>query len=388
MSDIRKVLSAVLRKDRMALLAKAFAELSPHDKFEPGWHLEALMWQLERCRLLENRRLLINMPPRSGKSIATSVVFVALALGINPKLRFLCASYSKELAIVFANQTRQIMNTAWYKRAFPNTRISRKNTETEFTTTAGGGRVTTSMGATLTGRGADFIILDDPHNAEDVHSPTLRDRAERWFKEGLLTRLNQKKTGVVIVVAQRLHEDDLCGRLIEDGGWTKLILPAVATETEIHWIGHRKRHRRRAGEVLQPNREPQETLDRERETLGSARFEAMYQQSPVPAGGNMIKADSLRYYVNPPFVEGFVLQSWDCASSLEEERSYSVCTTWKVVGNYFLLDLFRQRVEFPALLRHAKRLAELYRPNVVRIERAASGIPLAQTLRTVEGVRV
>lgn len=383
----RRVFAALLQTYLYYFMIRTFMEASPNDAYVENWHMRKIVWELSRCLRGETRRLILTMPPRSGKSIAASVAFVAYALGKNPKRRIITASYDERLAKQFANQTRRVMESPWYRGAFPRTCIDpHKNTEREIRTTAGGGRFATSTGSTLTGVGADIIIIDDPLNAVDAYSEAERKRADEWIRSGVMSRLNDKRNGVIIVVAQRLHDDDPVGRLIADESWHVVNFPAIAIEDQHVQIDDDEWIDWHAGDALQPEREPVEVLDRIRNEIGPHRFEAQYQQSPVPSGGNLIRAEWLQTYPagSAPERDTFdrVVQSWDTASTLSETASYSVGTTWGALGSQiYLLDVFRARCEFTELLASVRGLARRYRPDVVLVEKAASGLQLLQTLR-------
>src|SRR3984893_17230519 len=174
-----------------AFLHKTFATLSPGQAYVSTWHVEAIAWRLERVRRGEIRRLIINMPPRSLKSIAASVAFPAFVLGRDPSRRMICVSYSGDLAKKHANDFRAMLEAPWYRSAFPNTRIGPfKNSETEIELTARGFRLATSVGGTLTGRGGDIIVIDDPLKPDDALSEAKRSAANQWFMNTLLSRLD------------------------------------------------------------------------------------------------------------------------------------------------------------------------------------------------------
>jgi hypothetical protein len=213
--------------DFRAFLHKVFVTLNPGQTYVPTWHVEAIAWQLERVRRGELRRLIINMPPRSLKSIAASVALPAFLLGHDPSQRVLCVSYSGELAKKHSNDFRAVLESPWYESTFSDTQIGPfKNTETEIELTARGFRLATSVGGTLTGRGGDIIIIDDPLKPDDALSETKRSAANHWFTNTLLSRLDDKRTGVIIVVMQRVHIDDLTGFLLDQSDeWQVLSLP-------------------------------------------------------------------------------------------------------------------------------------------------------------------
>jgi hypothetical protein len=207
-----RLLEALLRNDFRAFVHKVFATLSPGQTYVRTWHVEAIAWRLERVRRGEVRRLIINMPPRSLKSIAASVGFPAFVLGHDPSRRIICVSYSGDLAKKHANDFRAVLESPWYRSAFPSTRIGPfKNSETEIELTARGFRLATTVGGTLTGRGGDIIVIDDPLKPDDALSEAKRSAANQWFMNTLLSRLDDKRTGAIVVVMQRVHIDDLTG---------------------------------------------------------------------------------------------------------------------------------------------------------------------------------
>ncbi|WP_420346175.1 phage terminase large subunit [Pelagibius sp.] len=376
-------LDAILRRDLNAFVHKVFTTVSPNDRFEPNWHIEAITYQLMRCYGGENRRLAITQPPRSLKSICTSVAFVAWALGHNPGLRFLCVSYSDALATEFTRQFRMVVESSWYKRVFPAMRL-KKETRTECITTRGGGRVAVSVGGSVTGRGADYIIIDDPLKAEDGASEGARNHLIDWYDGTLSTRLNDKERGVIILVMQRLHQDDLAGHLLRRGPWYHLNLPAIALEDQRIDIDIDEVYHRRPGELLHPARESREALERIKSDLGSLRFSAQYQQSPVPPEGNLIKRKWFKVYDTAPERQPGVriAQSWDIATATGERNDYSVCTSWAIKQkDFYLLDVWRGRVEFPALRRKVIDHAMHYGAQTVLIEKAGPGLQLVQDLR-------
>lgn len=215
-TEISRALDEACRQDFTSFIHRCFDLLTPGRRFSPNWHIEALAFRLEQVRLGKIRRLIINMPPRSLKSIVTSVAFPAFVLGHDPTRRLIVASYGSELAVKHANDFRVILNSAGLKSMFPGTRISpKKNTESEVVTTRGGYRLATSVDGTLTGRGGDIIIVDDPLKPSDALSDSKREHVNEWYRNTLLTRLDDKVNGAIVIVMQRLHVDDLCGTLLK-----------------------------------------------------------------------------------------------------------------------------------------------------------------------------
>src|SRR5262245_38230579 len=322
--------NAACRKDFVSFVRKSFHVLNPSAMFHMNWHICAIADCLERVRLGTIKRLIITVPPRSLKSIMCSVAFPAFVLGHDPTKRLIVVSYSADLAIKHGNDFRAVVNSEEYRAIFPGMRISAmKNTQTEVVTTRNGFRLAMSVDGALTGRGGDIIIIDDPIAAlAATLSQKAREHVQVWYLNTLLSRLDDKQNGAIVLVMQRLHEDDLAGVLLRGSDeWTVLSLPAIAQQDEQIPIGNGQFHCRSAGDVLHPEREPREVLESLRAQLGAETFAAQYQQQPVPPGGAMIKCAWVRRYDQLP-KSGQTIQSWDVANKQGEENDYSVCSTW------------------------------------------------------------
>jgi predicted phage terminase large subunit-like protein len=274
----------------------------------------------------------------------------------------------------------------WYRRIFPTRVAPHRQAVQEFITTRQGYRLATSTGGVLTGRGADFILIDDPLKPDEALSDAQRKTANDWFSHTLYSRLNDKRSGAIVIIMQRLHEDDLVGHVLTQEPWEVVCFPAIAEADEEHRIetiwGPRC-FRRWQGEALHPEREPLDTLERIRRTIGEYNFACQYQQSPAPAGGGLVKAEWFKRYRENERSERFdrIVQSWDTANKATELNDFSVCTTWGVKGkNLFLLAVFRRRLEYPALKRAARDQQNSFEADVVLIEDKASGTQLIQEL--------
>ena len=275
------------------------------------------------------------------------------------------------------------LTSDWYRALFPAVRLS-KDTETECVTTKGGGRFAVPVGGSFTGRGADVIIIDDPMKADDAQSEKARRAVNDWYATTLLSRLDDKQRGAIILVMQRLHEDDLAGKLLREDGWYHLDLPAIAENDQEIPIGPGVVHRRRKGEALHPAREPLALLEEIRREMGSLTFSAQYLQRPVPLEGNLIKRAWIKWYETAPnrSIGAQIVQSWDVASTTADTRDWSVCTTWLTIKrSYYLLDVWRGRLEFPQLRHKLISLAREHAPNRILIEQAGPGLHLIQELR-------
>jgi hypothetical protein len=255
---------AFLRNDFVAFVERSFYQLNANTEYHHNWHIEAIAEALEECRSGSSRRLIINVPPRSLKSHMTSIAFVAWLLGHDPSAQIISASYAQDLADKLAGDCRSVMMATWFRDLFPGTRLAgARQSVHDFSTTNRGFRLATSVGGVLTGRGADYIIIDDPLKPEEALSETQRQTVNSWFDHTLISRLNNKREGRIILIMQRLHEDDLVGHVMKQGGWHLLKFPAIAEENESHSVrtpyGQKLVTRTRGG-ALQPAREPLEVL--------------------------------------------------------------------------------------------------------------------------------
>jgi hypothetical protein len=237
MSLERAFHDAILRRHFDQFLHRAVMTLNPGIRYLPNWHHSAIAYQLERVRRGEVKRLIINMPPRHLKSQTVSVAFPAYLLGLEPWHRIICISYGAELSTKHHSDFRSIVASPWYRRAFPDMRTGRISEE-EVTTSARGFRRATSVYGSLTGFGGDIFIVDDPQKPIDAQSELQRNRQNNWFSDTLVSRLDSQETGVIILVTQRVHLNDLSGYLMELGGWEVLSLPAIAEQDERIALGN------------------------------------------------------------------------------------------------------------------------------------------------------
>jgi predicted phage terminase large subunit-like protein len=372
---------AIYRQDFIAFFRKAFEVLNPAEKFDPAWHLEAIGRLLEDCNGTRARKI-INAPPRSLKSFLVSVAWVAFSLSRDPTHRFICVSYSGDLAAKLHADCRRLMESEWYCN-LTATRLE-KSTENELVTTKGGYRYATSVGGTLTGLGADTIIVDDPLSAGEARSEVSRRNVIEWFSKVLMSRLNSKRLGTVIIVMQRLHMEDLTGHLMEVGGWDLLCLPAKALQ-DVSIPVWRGVYAWKIDEPLQPTREGYDVLDELKRELGAEAFHAQYLQTPVPAGGNMLKREWLKWCQLAPTRHSSdeIVLSVETAAKATATSNYSVILVFLVrnKNEFYLIDLYRKKLEFPDLLKAIEALITKHKPKAVLIEDHSSGTGLCQQLK-------
>jgi predicted phage terminase large subunit-like protein len=378
----------LLRHDFATFAMRCFHDLNPQTRLAMNWHLRVIAAKLTAVREGKIRRLIINLPPRHLKSLLASIAFPAWCLGHDPSAQILSVSYAQDLADKLARDCRSIMMSPWYRKIFPTRLAPHRHAVQEFITTRQGYRLATSTGGVLTGRGADIIVIDDPLKPEEALSEAQRQAANDWYDHTLYSRLNDKRYGAIVIVMQRLHEDDLVGHVLGQEQWEVVRFPAIAEtdeEHQIETIWEARCFTRRQGEPLHSDREPLDTLDRIRRTIGEYNFAGQYQQSPAPLGGGLVKAEWFKRYRENERPERFdrIVQSWDTANKATELSDFSVCTTWGVKGkNLFLLAVFRRRLEYPALKRAVREQQSLFAANEVLIEDKASGTQLIQELIT------
>lgn len=396
-NEKREFFNALLRKDFKSFAIKVFNEVSPNSTYLDSWYIDVICDHLLDVLSGKNKRLIINMPPRYMKSIICTVALPAFILGHNPKATVIAVSYADELSLDLANKCRRVMETSWYKELFPSAKLSKRVTH-DLETTKGGGRYATSVNGTLTGRGADYLIIDDPLKPQDAFSDLVREKTNDWYCNTLYSRLNNKNEGKIILVMQRLHEDDLTGYLLEnDSSFTLLRMQAIAETDEEYVLNSGEKIVRKKGEALHPARESVEKLFEIKATSGEYTFAGQYQQNPAPTEGGIIKKEWLHYYDRKELLEAIkkgqikirrIIQSWDTANKIEDHNDYSACATilQDQDKKYYVLDIFRAKLEFPALIRAIKKKYDetkkeyQYSPDVL-IEDHVSGTSLIQELK-------
>ncbi|GFR11665.1 terminase_6C domain-containing protein [Trichonephila clavata] len=282
----------------------------------------------------------------------------------------------------------------------------------KFQTVQRGYRIATSVGGTLTGEGGDFIIVDDPLSSAQALSETLRKRATNWFDQTLVTRLNDRKKGVIVLVMHRLHQEDLTGHLLSKPKniWHHICLPIIAENKEITYsikkpallvpvtriawstLNEYTRNKtalpakilylRGEGQLLYHLDGGKEEVEMIKVELGSYAFAAQYQQNPLPLSSGIVKREWLKCYRSFPDNLSYVTQSWDTAVSTSDASNFSVCTTWAKIDNkFYLLDVYRAKLEYPKLKEQVLSLAARWTPHAILIEAKTSGQQLIQDLK-------
>lgn len=366
-----------------------FPTLAPEATFSGALHFRALAHALEKVANGQVRRLAIAIPPRHGKSLFASVAFPAWILGRDPTRKIVCASYGDQLSRDFSNRFRDLLWSPGYQAVFPGTVIAHNGASlSEVRTTQKGYRLATTVQGPVTGKGAHVIIVDDPFKAAEVASEAIRNAVYDWFKGSLMTRFDNPSEGAMIVVMQRLHQDDLVGRLLDEGGWDYLAMPGEFLERTVFDLGDGESWTLNPGDLLYPERFDEVALDQLRLDLGKAQYHAQILQRPSPPGGALFKMKHFQRYEKLPSYFETIVQSWDPAVVDTETAAFSVCTTWGIMGRrLFLIDVLRKRLDFHKIEPAILHMKEKYQAACVVLETAGVGVAIGDALLKREGTR-
>ena len=366
---------------------------------EPGtpylhnWHIDLICEYLEAVDAGEILRLLISQPPRTMKSFAATVMFPCWRWIRRPEMRWMFASYAAQLAIEHSLFRRRILESDWYRANWPHVRLtSDQNVKTAYENDRRGKMTATSIGGSAMGMGGNCLVVDDALNTQEAHSDIRRAAANEFFDTTLAIRLNDKRRDAIIVIGQRLHEDDLPGHILardEDHEWTHLCIPEHAAERTIVHFPHSGREVvREAGDILWPEREGLKELASVRVLMGTHDYEAQFNQTPAPPGGIMFHTDWWRFYLRPPRLQD-IIQSWDMTFKDAKDSDFVVGQVWGRIGaEKYLLDEVRAQADFPATLRMFRLLTSKWpQAEAKLVEDTANGPAVISTLkREIPGI--
>ena len=351
--------------------------------FINGAHHKIMAKKFEDIANGKTRRLIINMPPRHTKSEFGSYMLPAWFLGRDPSKKIIQCSNTAELAVGFGRKVRNLVGSEQYARIFPDVNLrSDSKAAGRWSTNANGEYFAIGVGGTVTGKGADLLIIDDPHSEQEAAiaatNPEVYDKVYEWYSSGPRQRL--QPGGSIIVIMTRWSKKDLTGRILKsalekDGDeWDIIEFPAILP----------------SGRALWPQFWDIKELEVLREELPLPKWQAQYQQQPTSEEGALVKRDWWKKWEqdNPPQCT-YVIQSWDTAFTKNERSDYSACTTWGVFylnedelqPNVILLDAFKERLEFPELKEKAFNMYKEWTPDSFIVEGKASGLPLIGELR-------
>jgi len=375
-------------------IRQAWRIVEPGTTFVPGWHLDAICEHLEAISRGEIRNLLITIPPRHMKSLAVSVFWPCWEWIRWPQRRWLYAAYAESLSIRDSVRCRRLIQSPWYQSCFGDRfkLTDDQNEKHRFENDHSGCRIASSVGGAITGEGGDRIVCDDPHNVQEAESELIRKNTCDWWDRVMSTRLNDPKTGAKVMIMQRVHEADLAGHVLEQGGYEHLCLPAEYEDeaprtSAIGWSDPRKK----PGELLWPEKVGSVELEDLKLRLGSYAAAAQLQQRPSPATGGIFQRHWWKCMVRWPELRDCdeMIQSWDLAFKGSANSSYVVGQVWGRWGaDMALLDQVRARLTFPETLDAFRQLTARWpQADAKLVEDKANGPALIATLqREIPGI--
>jgi predicted phage terminase large subunit-like protein len=351
--------------------------------FINGRHHKVMAKKFEEITEGKIRRLIINMPPRHTKSEFASFLLPAWFLGKYPDKKIIQCSNTADLAVGFGRKVRNLLDSDVYTKVFPGIALRQDSKAAgRWATNKSGEYFAIGVGGTVTGKGADLLIIDDPHSEQEAalagNDPSVFDKVHEWYTSGPRQRL--QPGGSIVIVMTRWSKRDLTGQILksalerEGDEWEVIDFPAILPSEKPLW----------------PEFWSFEELDALRTELPLPKWQAQYQQQPTSEQGAIVKREWWKEWEgdNPPSCD-FIIQSWDTAFTKNERSDYSACTTWGVFyknedqndANIILLDAFKKRMEFPELKDKAYRHYMEYEPDAFIVEAKASGAPLIYELR-------
>tara|TARA_R110002012_G_scaffold105387_1_gene246277 strand:+ start:476 stop:1936 length:1461 start_codon:yes stop_codon:yes gene_type:complete len=350
-------------------------------EFIEGRHHKIMAEKFNQIATGKLKRLIVNMPPRHTKSEFASYLLPSWLMGKNPKLKIIQATHTGELAVRFGRKVRNLMAQEDYKRIFPNAKLRPDSLAAgRWETDKGGEYFASGVGGAITGRGADLMIIDDPHSEQDALSPTALESAYEWYTSGPRQRL--QPGGAIVIVMTRWSQIDLTGKLLKQQArdlladqWEIVEFPAIMPDGKALWSQFWK----------------VEELLKVKASLSVGKWEAQWQQAPTSETSAILKRDWWKKWEKediPPLT--YVMQSYDTAYSKQDNADFSAITTWGVFypvegepPNIILCDARRGRWDFPELKKIALEEYKHWDPECVLIEAKASGLPLTQELRSM-----
>lgn len=395
--ETARTLSGSLR----LFIEAAWPIVEPAYRYKHNYHIDAMCDALEAASRREILRLLLNIPPRHMKSLTTEVFWPAWWWTFEPEIRFLTASYGDQLAVRDARKQRMLIVHQWFRNLWGDvfSLLPDQNTKSRFENDKLGYRIATSVGGVGTGEGGDVIIIDDPHKTDEIESEVEREAVIDWHDGTISTRFNEPDRGVEVLIMQRLHQKDLAGHVLEQGGWEHICIPAEYDRK--HPFMWPDDPRTEQGELLWPDRFGRTALDALKKRLGSYRAAGQLQQLPVAREGELLKRWYWQYF-HPSFLDEVerlprftkILASWDTAFKDKTTSDYVVGTVWGVKGgDRYLLRRVREQLSFGATKRAMKEVRQWALdtfPGVgvtTLIEKSANGVDIITELkREITGV--
>jgi predicted phage terminase large subunit-like protein len=399
--NLKEVQKELYKKSFYEFSLDAFKALHNGQELVPNWHIKYLCDRLQKeaYRIVENKErdkhLLINVPPRTLKSELVNVFFSVYCWILKDSIQFISSSYSASLSITLSTQARRLLESDWFKEYFPNIELSKdENTKSRYTNTNSGLRYSTSTGGTVTGMGADIIVIDDPQNPQLARSDVERENANRFFNETLRSRLNNPDKGVFIVIMQRLHEQDLTGMLLEKEpeNWEHICLPAEVSDL----VKPKELKQFYTDGLLFPKRLSKTTLDSFKLGLGSYGYSGQYSQIPSPDQGGIFKGDWFNIIKRLPENINSDSLKWDFyldtayTNKQENDATAMMCAAFHN-NELYIREVKAVRLEFPELIKEIQAFTfsnGYTNRSRIYVEPKASGKSIVQMLKRSTGLNV
>jgi len=379
LQHLNRLKKAYQKKDKIEKISKNFMafvkEMWP--QFIEGRHHKEIADKFNKLANGKIKRLIINMPPRHTKSEFASFLLPAWMVGRKPDLKIIQSTHTTELAIRFGRKAKTLMDSPEYKKVFDTRLREDSQAAGKWETEQGGEYYAAGVGSAITGRGADLLIIDDPHSEQDAMNPEALDRAYEWYTSGPRQRL--QPGGAIVLVMTRWSTKDLTSKLInaqknlKADKWEIIEFPAILPSGKPVWPEYWKK----------------DELEGVKASISVGKWNAQWMQNPTSEEGSLIKREWWKVWDKPniPTLQ-HIIQSYDTAFSKKETADYSAITTWGVFypdedspANLILLDAFKERLEFPELRKEAFEQYKYWNPDTIIIEGKASGMPLTYELR-------
>lgn len=363
---------------------EAWPIVVPNRAIIPNWHIDLILEYLTAVDMGQITRLLINIQPRSLKSLLVSVFWPSWSWSERAWLKWIFSSYAASLSVKHSMDRRRIIESPWYQRTWGDAvRIEDdQNQKAEYQNTQGGMMVATSVGGSITGKGGDRIVIDDQMNPEKAESEVEREAAIDHYQKTLSTRLDDKKLGAIVIIEQRTHRLDLSGTVLAEGNWTHVKIPAEAPKlTVVEFPLSKTQILRKEGDVLCAEREGVEQLQRQKKVMGTRAYEAQYQQEPQAEDSGHFLPEWWQYYKLLPLGEYISVWSWDTAMEEGQENDYSVGILLRHgAPGTFVERVVRGRWQYPELKRRVVDEWKAFPCQALLVEDKVSGKSLGQDL--------
>ena len=383
LQHLKRLKNSFVKKEKIEKISNNFMafvkEMWP--EFIEGRHHKEIADKFDQIAKGKIKRLIINMPPRHTKSEFSSFLLPAWMVGRNPKLKIIQSTHTTELAIRFGRKAKTLMDSPEYKKVFETRLREDSQAAGRWETAQGGEYFAAGVGGAITGRGADLLIIDDPHSEQDAMNPEALERAYEWYTSGPRQRL--QPGGAIVLVMTRWSTKDLTSKLINSqknlkaDKWEVIEFPAILPSNKPVWPEYWKK----------------DELEGVKASISIGKWNAQWMQNPTAEEGSILKREWWKVWDKPniPPLQ-HIIQSYDTAFSKKETADYSAITTWGVfhpnedpgeAPHLILLDAFKERLEFPELRKEALDQYRYWKPDTVIIEAKASGLPLTYELRKI-----